>query len=133
MAILDVNLEAVLPETDQPLPTGDYPCRVADSLLIRSKSGRPLLKLVYDVTRGPFQGRRITDAMLLDHEAGLTRLKTLALRAGHPAPGRLHDSEELHGLRFTARVALEHNETGQSPPRNLVRGYRPPQESGQGG
>lgn len=124
MAIIDVNLEAIHPELGQPLPVGEYLCRVADSLLIRSKSGRPLLKFIYDVVSGPEKGRRLLDAMLLDHEAGLSRLKILATRCGHPNPNHLHDSDELHGLRFMAKVSLETDETGQHPPRNMVKAYR---------
>ena len=132
MAIIDVNLEAIQPGLSEPLPPGDYECRVADSLLIRSKSGRPLLKFIYDVLGGPHGGRRLLDAMLLDHEAGLCRLKTLALRAGHPNPNFLHDSDELHGLRFVAKVLLETDETGALPPRNLVKAYRPAGAAAQG-
>ena len=132
MAIIDVNLETVQPGLGEPLPAGDYPCRVADSLLIRSKSGRPLLKFIYDVVDGAHAGRRLMDAMLLDHEAGLTRLKTLAARAGHPNPNYLHDSDELHGLRFVAKVAVEADENGHFPPRNLIRAYRPLASPGAG-
>lgn len=124
MAIIDVNLEAIHPEVGSPLPIGEYHCRVADSLLIRSKSGRPLLKFIYDIVSGPEKGRRLIDAMLLDHEAGLSRLKLLALRSGHPNPNRLHDSDELHGLVFMAKVSVETDETGQYPPRNMVKAYR---------
>ncbi|WP_243358079.1 hypothetical protein [Fundidesulfovibrio terrae] len=67
MAIIVVNLEAVQPGAGQPLPAGDYPCRVADRLLIRSKSGRPLLKFIYDAVGGAHAGKRLMDAMLLDH------------------------------------------------------------------
>jgi len=124
MAVIDVNLESVHPPLAQPLPSGDYRCRVSESMLIRSKSGRPLLKFIYDVLEGDHAGKRLLDAMLLDHEAGLSRLKTLASRAGHPNPNYLHDSEELHGLCFVAKVAVDTDETGYFPPRNIVKAYR---------
>ena len=125
MAIIDVNLQAVPPETGPSLlPPGEYRCAVSSSLLIRSRTGRPLLKFVYDVLDGPHQGARLVDAMLLDHEAGLSRLKILAMRTGHPSPERLRDTEELHGLDFMAKVCVEHDETGNHPPRNLVKAYR---------
>ena len=130
MAIIDVNLEAVHPELGQILPAGDYLCRVADSLLIRSRSGRPLLKFIYDVVSGQHAGKRLLDAMLLDHEAGLARLKLLAARAGHPNPNYLHDSDELHGLSFMAKVAVDTDDAGTYPPRNIVKAYRAVPDAG---
>jgi hypothetical protein len=124
--MLEVNLQAVKPDLTDPLPAGDYACRVAQSFRIRSRSGRPMLKFLYDVTEGPFKGKRLVDSMLLDHEAGLSRLKTLALRAGHPDPDSLRDTGELHGLTFVAKVAAETGDAGTAPPRPIIKAYRPP-------
>lgn len=124
MPMLGVNLQAVEPDLAKPLPAGDYSCRVAGSLLIRSRSGRPMLKFLYEVTEGPYQGRRLADSMLLDHETGLSRLKTLAIRACHPDPDRLRDSGELHGLTFVAKVAVETDDAGTTPPRPIIKAYR---------
>lgn len=124
MAALNLNLEAIAPAIPpRLLPEGEYPCRVDRSLLVKTRSGRPLLKFVYEVTAGPHAGARITDAMILDHEAGLSRLKCLAVRAGHPDPNRIGDSEELHGLAFLARLTVEADDSGLSPARNQVRAF----------
>lgn len=124
MAAINLNLEAIAPPIPaRVLPEGDYPCRVVRSLLIKTRAGRPLLKFVYEVTAGPYAGARITDAMILDHEAGLSRLKNLAVRAGHPDPNRIADSEELHGLGFLAKVCVEEDDSGRAPARNQVRAY----------
>ncbi|GAB6038136.1 hypothetical protein JCM15519_26950 [Fundidesulfovibrio butyratiphilus] len=125
MAYIGAKLEAVHPEPPTPLlPAGEYPCVVTDSLLIKSRAGRPLLKLVHEVTEGPYAGRKIFDGVLLDHEPGLARLKMLAIKSGHPNPNFVSDSEELHGLRFVARLSVETGDDGETPLRNQVRAYK---------
>lgn len=125
MTYIGAKLEAVHPEPPTPLlPPGEYSCVVSDTLLIKSRAGRPLLKIVHQVAEGPFAGRKIFDGVLLDHEPGLARLKMLAIKSGHPNPNFVGDSEELHGLRFVAKLSVETGDDGETPLRNQVRAYK---------
>lgn len=64
---LDYNLEDVSAEFE-PLPTGQYLAKILnpeDFVLTESSTGKPMIKAVWSVTEGEYEGRKIYDNIVL--------------------------------------------------------------------
>lgn len=64
---LDYNLEDVSAEFE-PLPTGQYLAKILnpeDFTLVESSTGKPMLKAVWTISEGEYEGRKLFDNIVL--------------------------------------------------------------------
>ncbi len=61
---LDFDLENVSTSND-PVPVGTYDARIAECELVTSSTGKPMLKVTWEITDGEFAGRKLFDNVVL--------------------------------------------------------------------
>ena len=61
---LDFNLEDVK-NSFEPLPTDKYICKLVKQELTTSKSGKPMIKIEWNIIEGEYAGRKIFDNIVL--------------------------------------------------------------------
>lgn len=73
------------------LPVGDYTCRVEKAEATSTSNGKPMIKVVWAVTAGPQQNRKITHNLTISAESApalaIVRRQLEAIGVGWPAPG----------------------------------------------
>jgi hypothetical protein len=128
MALLNANLQNVQAQDFTPIPPGAYKSVIMNSEVAQSKSGNTMLKVAFMVADGgPHNGRQVFEQFVLSSPVAMSRLKSLALCAGHPNPDYIRDSEELHGLEVIINVKLEIDKTGQYEPKNKISSFKKPE------
>jgi hypothetical protein len=128
MALLNANLQNVQAQDFTPIPPGAYKSVVINSEVTQAKSGNTMLKVTFMVADGgPHNGRQVFEQFVLSSTVAMSRLKSLALCAGHPNPDYIQDSEELHGLEVVINVKLEIDKTGQYEPKNKISSFKKPE------
>lgn len=123
MAFIGADLSKVQTQTYDPIPPGEYIVKVTDSAVAMTKTtGKPMLKITYTVSSGPFTGRKVFDNFLIGNEIAMSRMKTLATVGGHRHPDMINDSDELHGLELIITVKLKNDPN--YPPANSVTSFK---------
>lgn len=130
MALLQFDASAVQPDTMtfDPIPAGNYTAIISESEVVQTKSGTgQMLKLRWDVVDGPMKGRVVFDRLNIVNsnpkaeEIGQRQLSSLCHAAGVM---QLQDTQQLHGVPVSIKVAIRKDETGQYGDSNEVKGYR---------
>jgi hypothetical protein len=130
MALLNANLQGVPAQDFTPIPPGPYKSVIVNSEVTQAKSGNTMLKVAFMICDGgPHNGRQVFEQFVLSSPVAMSRLKSLALCAGHPNPDYIQDSEELHGLEVIINVKLEIDKTGQYEPKNKISSFKKPEGS----
>ncbi|MBX9874433.1 MAG: DUF669 domain-containing protein [Beijerinckiaceae bacterium] len=113
-----------------PIPPGRYELEVVDSDLVQTKSGTGmLLKLQHRVVSGQYENRRIFSQHNFKNdnpvaqEIGQREIKALCAAIGHMGP--LEDSNDLHGITFTATVKLGKTTPDYPDPKNEISRFIP--------
>jgi hypothetical protein len=128
MALLNANLQGVQAQDFTPIPPGPYKSVIANSEVKESSKNNMMLKLTFMICDGgPHNGRQVFEQFVLSSPVAMSRLKSLALCAGHPNPDYIQDSEELHGLEVIINVKLEIDKTGQYEPKNKISSFKKPE------
>lgn len=121
---------------DDLLPAGTYTGRITDTKLIETGNGHAL-KVVFNVTQGDCEGQQFSDFLNIINSNETAQkiaqgtIKRIMECGGHANPGALADSEELHGLMMTVRLAQEPNYKDPSYTDNVIKGYNKVQEPNQ--
>lgn len=112
----------------EPLPVGNYTCQVIDSSVVRTKAGDgEILKLTLEVMEGPYERRRIFENLNYHNPNPVAQSiaqSALAKLCNATGVGPTRESEDLHFKPFVAYVEIEHDKTGQYPPKNRVKNYK---------
>lgn len=111
-----------------PVPKDNYVMYVADSdyLQTKDKNGH-YLKLEIKIDEGDYEGRTIWRNLNLDNpnktavQIANQELAELCRACGFP--GGIEDSEELHGIRFTAEVDIKKARSKEETDQNIIRHY----------
>lgn len=125
---MDFDSSQVDPGSDfSPLPAGDYPAQIIDSVIKTTKSGTgQFLELVWEVTSGEFERRRLWQRVTLYNdsqqaqEIGQKQLSGVARACG--IMGVIRDSEQMHFIECVIRVAVKNDNNGN--PQNEVKSVR---------
>ena len=131
MAEMNFNPNDVPPDERGPmdaLPPGKYDLMVVESSVVPTRSGQgTLLKLTHQVVAGPFENRKLWSQHNYQHsnamaqQIGQREIADLCFAIGHS--GMLNDSNDLHGIAFTATVGIEKGQDGTD--RNTVKRFLP--------
>ena len=135
MALLNLNFtqqEVASAQSDNygaPIPAGNYVAEVNRSEVKQTKDGRgSYLSLSLKVLEGEFAGRLIFQNITLTNANATAQAigrEQMAQLAGACGILSLQDSEQLHGIAMTIRVAIETDKTGQYEPRNTIKKFFP--------
>jgi hypothetical protein len=109
-----------------PLPAGKYPAVVTDSEMKANKAGTgSYLSLTFELTDGPFKGRKLWTRLNLNHpnaqavQIAQAELSAICRAVGVLAP---NDSVELHNLPLVVSVKCKkRDDTGEIT--NEIKGY----------
>lgn len=108
-----------------PVPAGDYEVIIAASELLPTSSGTGrMLKLTLQITKGPFQNRKLFDNLNIDNPSAMAvqiargTLSAICRAVGVLTPS---DSSELHNRPLMAKVVVKPSE--EYGPQNKVKGY----------
>lgn len=133
MALINADVTNVEPKASfEPLPAGTYQAQITKSELLPTKAGNGhYLKLEFTVLDGPdgTVGRKTWTNLNLDNpnktavEIAYSELSAIAHAVGKP--GKIGDSEELHGTPLEIDVTVREDDSGKYAPQNEIRGYRP--------
>lgn len=116
---------------DDLLPAGVYTARVANTSLHETGNGHGL-RISFTVTKGDHEGCQFSDFLNIINSSEKAQriaqgqLKKLMEVGGHPNPGALADSEELHGLVVAVKLIQEPNYKNPEYIDNVVKGYSTP-------
>ena len=135
MALLNLNFtqqEVASAQSDNygaPIPAGNYVAEVNRSEVKQTKDGRgSYLSLSFKIIEGEFAGRLIFQNITLTNANATAQAigrEQMAQLAGACGILSLQDSEQLHGIAMTIRVAIETDKTGQYEPRNTIKKFFP--------
>jgi hypothetical protein len=113
-----------------PMPAGTYTFEVVESTIKPTKAGTgQYIELTLRVAEGQFENRRLWERINFMNEnakvqtIGQQQLKALCDACG--IQGELEDTQQLHGILFNGKVAIEQDKTGQYGPRNTIRAFSP--------
>ncbi len=117
----------------EPLPEGQYVCRVEEITTTTTKSGDELWKLRLEVVDGPFDGRYVFDNMVFS-PAAMCRVKLICRCLGVDVEGAVDlTPDHLLGRRSRVTVYVDEYEDfeGNVKPTNVVPfgGYEAADES----
>ena len=131
MAKLDFNAEDAPESEFEVLPAGDYACQIIQSEMKETKAGTgQYLELRIQVLDEPYTGRLVFDRLNLinpNETAVKIAQRTLADICKAVGVLELEDSEELHGIEFTARLKVKPAQ-GDFPEGNEVGKYLPAEQ-----
>lgn len=128
MTELNLDLSGVEAMDDfGPVPPGDYDITVANAEISYSRAGNRMAVLTFEIVGPTHAGRKIWEHFVLHNDVAKRRLKSLVQAGGLPNPNFIRNVEDLHGLRFVGRVAIEEQE-GYSP-KNTITHFKPIQGS----
>ena len=99
---LDYNLEDVQSDFTA-LPAGTYDARIESAEITNSQTGKPMLKVVWDITDGEFAGRKLWDNGVLS--VGW-RVKQYADLIGLESGSAL-DTDDFRGVEGLVEVVVE--------------------------
>lgn len=107
------------PDTDKPIPPGEYVCDLTDGTAFEAKTGTPGYKVTLKVKEGAFAGRLVWHDFYLSEKALPYTMRLLAKIA-------ITDPEQLDatlppGLVVKAKVVVNKREDGSE--RNEVRSW----------
>ena len=135
MALLNLNFtqqEVASAQSDNygaPIPAGNYVAEVNRSEVKQTKDGRgSYLSLSFKIIEGEFAGRLIFQNITLTNANATAQAigrEQMAQLAGACGILSLQDSEQLHGIAMTIRVAIETDKSGQYEPRNTIKKFFP--------
>lgn len=128
MAYFSFDSTAVAPQEEfAPLPAGLYTAMITDSEVVPTKAGTgQMLKLTWKVIEGPLANRLIFDRINVVNqspkaeEIGQRQLSALCHAVGVL---QMKDTEQLHGIPCTVRVAISVDKTGQYADSNEIKAY----------
>ena len=138
MALLNLNFtqdEVKNAQSDNyaPIPAGNYTAEITRSEVKQTKDGRgSYLSLSFKIIEGEFAGRLIFQNITLTNANATAQTighEQMAQLAGACGVLQLQDSQQLHGIAMTIRVAIETDKTGQYEPRNAIKKFMPYQQS----
>jgi hypothetical protein len=126
MAQLNFNAADVPPnDVLEAIPAGWYNVMIDYSETKPTKNGRgSYLELSLKVLDGPYAGRKVFDRLNLQNDnAQAVEIAYRQLSAYCHATGviQVQDSQQLHGIPFMAKIAIETDSTGQYEPSNKVK------------
>jgi hypothetical protein len=112
MALINQNLTDVK-EQQGVIPAGEYRVSVFSSEVKQAKSsGAAMATFAFQLTgNAALNGLLIWDHFVLNNSVAQSRLKALAVAAGHPNPNFIKDTEELHGRTLLVRVTVTKDDT----------------------
>lgn len=109
------------------MPAGEYVGRIVASEMKRNRQDTgSFLKLEFEISEGKFKGRKLWTNLNLDHpnadavNIAHRELATICKAVGIISPG---DSEELHGIDMTLKVAVK-PATANYPETNEIKTYK---------
>jgi len=127
MAQLNFNANEVESSDFEPIPAGDYTCQIVQSEMKETKAGTgQYLELRIQVLDEPYTGRLVFERLnLINPNDTAVKIANRTLADICTAVGVMEpeDSEELHGIEFTASVKVE-EARGDFPPSNSVKKYK---------
>lgn len=130
MAYFSFDSNTVAPQEEfAPLPAGLYTAMITESEVVPTKAGTgQMLKLTWKVVEGPLANRLIFDRLNVVNanptaeQIGQRQLSALCHAVGVL---QMQDTEQLHGIPCTLRVAIKKDPTGQYADSNEVKAYSP--------
>ena len=106
------------------IPKGEYVMRIADSDVVpNSAQTGTVLKLTLEVVSGEYAGRKVFDQLNLSNPNEMAvKISRERLSAYCHATGviQLQDSQQLHGIPFTAKVKIKVDKNGVYDDRNEI-------------
>jgi len=110
MTIIDLGYDLKdVKDSFEPLPEGQYMCRLDKCTLTQSSTGKPMLKMEWVVIDGEFEGRRIFDNVVIT--VGW-KVKQYAELAGI-TEGTAIDTNDFEGIEALLGVVQEERSDGQ--------------------
>ena len=111
MTALNFNAAEVDPyESFDPIPVGEYVCKVADSEIKSTKAGTgTYLRLTLEVLEGDYKGRILWENINLtnpNQQAVEIGQKTLSALCHAVGVMNVSDSQQLHNIAFTAKIKV---------------------------
>jgi len=105
---LDYDLENVS-DSFEPLPEGQYMCRLDKCELVNSSTGKPMLKMEWVIIDGEFEGRKLFDNVVLTVD---WKVKQYATLAGIESGSTL-DTKDFEGIEALLKVNQEERSDGK--------------------
>ena len=126
MALINFDATQVPPdERLEPIPAGIYNVQIVDSEMKPTGGGAgQMLVLQLAVLDGPHAGRRIFDNLNLENANPTTveiSYKRLSSYSHATNVLKVSDSQQLHGIPFSARIGVKVDKTGTYDPQNDVK------------
>jgi len=110
MTIIDLGYDLKdVKDSFEPLPEGQYMCRLDKCTLTQSSTGKPMLKMEWVVIDGEFEGRRIFDNVVITVD---WKVKQYAELAGI-TEGTAIDTNDFEGIEALLGVVQEERSDGQ--------------------
>lgn len=105
---LDYNLEDVS-DSFEPLPESQYFAKLTECTLMKSASGKDMLKVVWVVIDGEFEGRKLFDYVVLSVD---WKVKQYCTMAGIESGTQL-DTNDFEGIEALLNVTQEERTDGK--------------------
>lgn len=110
MTIIDLDYDLRdVKDSFEPLPEGQYMCRLDKCTLTQSSTGKPMLKMEWVVIDGEFEGRRLFDNVVLSVD---WKVKQYAELAGI-TEGTAIDTNDFEGIEALLGVIQEERNDGK--------------------
>ena len=100
----------------EPLPEGQYMARLTECELVKSSTGKDMLKITWSVIEGEFEGRRLWDNVVLSVD---WKVKQYADLAGIESGSSL-DTDDFKGIEALLTVG-QREIAGRDKPGNDIR------------
>jgi len=112
MTIIDLGYDLKdVKDSFEPLPEGQYMCRIDKCTLTQSSTGKPMLKMEWVVIDGEFEGRRIFDNVVISDQTRW-KVKQYADLAGI-TEGTAVDTNDFEGVEALLGVFQEERNDGK--------------------
>ena len=105
-----------IPSGFEPIPDGQYPARIVDCAIDKTKKGDDMLVFTFEVTEGDFAGRKLWDRAVLTENA-LWKVKQYAELIGLESGDEI-DTQDFIGIECLVEVATEEY---NGEPRNQIK------------
>jgi len=126
-----INVESTGGGGDDLLPAGQYTAKVVATSLHETTNGHGL-RVTFNVVGGDHEGGQFSDFLNIINSSEKAqkiaqgKVKKIMELGGHPNPGALQDSDELHGLVVGVKLVQEPNYKDPQYTDNVVKGYSAP-------
>ena len=134
MVQVNFNAGEVPEDSFEPIPEDDYTLQIIRSEMKDTKAGTgQYLELRLQVLDEPYTGRLIFERLnLINPNEVAVRIanRTFADICNAVGVLEVEDSEELHGIEFSAHVVISEDDGGEYPPQNEVKKYYPQEKKG---